>query len=138
MTIPSPDFFPFTTDAEQLKNTAANIREVMVDYVRRCNLKSLVLGISGGIDSALCAALLRPVCLECGIPLIGRSITIETNKKVEIDRSIAVGETFCTDFEHVDLTDIFLCNKKMLERYGRVLLLNTRQYLTILTKRKKR
>ena len=127
MTIPTPDFFPFATDAEQLKNTADSIREVMAEYVRRCNLKSLVLGISGGIDSALCAVLLRPVCLECGIPLIGRSITIETNKKEEIDRSVAVGETFCTDFVHVDLTDIFLENKKMLERYDDTMLSKLRQ-----------
>ena len=127
MTIPTPDFFPFATDAEQLKNTAIAIREVMADYVRRCHLKALVLGISGGIDSALCAALLRPVCLECGIPLIGRSITIETNKKEEIGRSIAVGETFCTDFSHVDLTEIFLENKKMLERYDDTMLSKLRQ-----------
>ena len=127
MTVPDSNFFPFRTDAETMAKVAANIREVMGDYVRRCNLKSLVLGISGGIDSALCAALLRPVCLEAGIPLIGRSITIETNKKVEIDRSIAVGETFCTDFTHVDLTDIFLYSKKMLERYDDSMLSKLRQ-----------
>lgn len=127
MTIPSPDFFPFTTDTATLRCVATNIREVMADYVQRCNLKALVLGISGGIDSALCAALLRPVCDECGIPLIGRSITIETNKQDEIDRSIAVGNGFCTDFRHDDLTDIFLVNKKMLERYDDSMLSKLRQ-----------
>ena len=127
MTVPDSSFFPFRTDAETMAKVATNIREVIGDYVRRCNLKSLVLGISGGIDSALCAALLRPVCLEAGIPLIGRSITIETNKQVEIDRSVAVGETFCTDFAHVDLTDIFLYSKKMLERYDDSMLSKLRQ-----------
>ena len=127
MTVPTPDFFPFATEAETLHTVAANIREVMADYVRRCNLKALVLGISGGIDSALCAVLLRPVCIDSGIPLIGRSITIETNKKDEIDRSIAVGEAFCTDFRHNDLTDIFLVNKKMLERYDDSMLSKLRQ-----------
>ena len=127
MTAPSPDFFPFATDKQALHTVATNIREVMGDYVRRCNLKALVLGISGGIDSALCAVLLRPVCINCGIPLIGRSITIETNKKEEIDRSIAVGNAFCTDFRHDDLTDIFLVNKKMLERYDDSMLSKLRQ-----------
>ena len=112
---------------ETMDKLARQIRQTVLEYVEKSRLQSLVLGISGGIDSALCAALLRPVCLELGIPLIGRSITIETNKQVEIDRSIAIGETFCTDFQHVDLTDIFLVNKKMLERYDDTMLSKLRQ-----------
>jgi len=72
------------------------------------------LGISGGIDSALCAALLKPVCEVCNIPLIGRSITIETNQPDEIERSIKVGENFCHNFEYLDITKTFLENKKNL------------------------
>lgn len=127
MTRPSPIFFPFRTDEKTLTAIAANIRRTLSDYVRDSHLKSMVLGISGGIDSALCAALLKPVCEENGIPLIGRSITIETNKQVEIDRSIAIGKSFCHDFEHIDLTDTFFENKKLLIHYDDSMLSKLRQ-----------
>ena len=96
---------------------AKRIRATMADYLEKSKLQSLVLGISGGIDSALCAALLKPVCEQFNIPLVGRSITIETNKEDEIARSIAVGEAFCHDFKHLDLTETFYANKKLLVDY---------------------
>jgi len=91
-----------------------NIRSCMKNYIQNNHLQSLVLGISGGIDSALCAALLKPVCEEMNIPLMGRSITIETNKLDEIERSIQIGENFCHDFEYLDVTQTFVENKKNL------------------------
>lgn len=127
MTIPDKSFFPFIEKSEQLDNIAKNIRHTLSTYIQNCQLQSLVLGISGGIDSALCAALLHPVCNQLHIPLIGRSITIETNKQVEIDRSIEVGESFCTDFQHIDLTDIFYANKKMLIQFDDSMLSKLRQ-----------
>lgn len=116
-TIPPASYFPFLAGEQQMKALAEKIRGIMHDYVATSRLQSLVLGISGGIDSALCAALLRPVCEELHIPLIGRSITIETNKEDEIARSIAVGEAFCHDFQHLDITDTFLANKQLLIHY---------------------
>ena len=68
---------------EIIKNIRANLKMYIEDH----GIKSLVLGISGGIDSALCAALARPVCDELGIPLIGRSIPISTNTSDERDRA---------------------------------------------------
>jgi len=86
------------------------------DYVTSNDLKSLVIGISGGIDSAATAAVARPVCDFLGIPLIGRSITIVSNKPDEIARALAVGEAFCTDFKEADLSDSFhLMVKELLE-----------------------
>lgn len=127
MTIPDNNFFPFITDRQHLKNIAAAIRQTMNEYVQKCGLKSLVLGISGGIDSALCAALLRPVCQQNNIPLIGRSITIETNPNDEVARSLTIGNSFCTDFQHLDLTDTFLENKKLLINYDASQLSKLRQ-----------
>lgn len=114
MTIPNVNYFPFFAGEETMDKLAKRIRAKMEDYLESSKLQSLVLGISGGIDSALCAALLQPVCENAGIPLIGRSITIETNKEDEIARSIAVGEAFCHDFQHLDLTETFYANKKLL------------------------
>lgn len=127
MTIPDKSYFPFISDQESLQQLARTIRCKMHSYIEKSHLQSLVLGISGGIDSALCAALLRPVCDNLNIPLVGRSITIETNKDDEIQRSIDVGEAFCTDFQHIDLTETFLENKKNLVSYDDSALSKLRQ-----------
>ena len=89
------------------KEAIDNIRTILQDYIEDSNLKSLVLGVSGGIDSTLCALLAKPVCDYLHIPLIGRSITIESNKKDEIERANGVGMLFCTDFQEIDLTELY-------------------------------
>lgn len=90
------------------ENAVVNIRYQLKKYLQQSGLKSLVIGVSGGIDSALCCVLAKKVCDELEIPLIGRSITIETNKPDEISRAAAIGESFVTDFKEVDLTKGFL------------------------------
>jgi NAD+ synthase len=75
-----------------------NMREQLSFYVKKNGLKSLVLGVSGGIDSALVAAIARPVCDDLGIKLIGRSLPNTTNKPDEISRADKIGE-FCHDFD---------------------------------------
>jgi NAD+ synthetase len=89
------------------KPALINIRKSIKEYILDNGIKSLVIGLSGGIDSSLCAVLAHPVCLELGIPLIGRSITIETNKPDEIKRAASIGKYFSTNFKEVDLTEIF-------------------------------
>lgn len=84
-----------------------NIRRELRLYIRHHNLKALVIGMSGGIDSAVCAALAEPVCKESGVVLAGRSIPIETNKEDEIARAKAAGEVFCADFKEIDLTQLY-------------------------------
>lgn len=86
------------------KNPIKNIRNNLSIYIERYELKSLVCGISGGIDSALAVALARPICDLYNIPLIGRSITIQTNKKEEQQRAREIGRAFCTDFQELDLS----------------------------------
>ena len=124
---PDKTYFPFLSGEENMRKLADKIRKRMYNYVSTSKLQSLVLGISGGIDSTLCAALLRPVCDRLNIPLIGRSITIETNKADEIARSIAVGKAFCHDFEHLDLTETFFANKKLLVHFDDTMLSKLRQ-----------
>lgn len=90
-----------------MKAVAEKIQRITKEYVEKANLKTLVIGESGGIDSALTSVLLRPVCDELGVKLIGRSITIETNTPEERKRSVMIGEAFCHDFHEVDLTDLY-------------------------------
>lgn len=89
------------------KTATNNIRNELYNYVKKAGLQSLVLGISGGIDSALCTVLAQPVCKSLNIPLIGRSITIETNKPDEISRAAGIGKYFVSDFKEINLTDGF-------------------------------
>ena len=84
-----------------------NIRFGLRDYIVKNNLKSLVLGISGGIDSTLCAILAKPVCDELNIPLIGRSLPSSTNNKDENKRAKLIGERFCTEFKEVNINKTF-------------------------------
>jgi len=85
----------------------ANIRKELKDYLLKCNLQSLVIGISGGIDSCLCAALAYPVCDELNIPLIGRSLPTSTNAPDEIERARLTGKVFCNFFDEVNLAKYF-------------------------------
>ena len=68
------------------------------NYVKVNNLKAMVLGISGGIDSTVVAAICHEVSKQTGIPLIGRSLPIK-NKSDEFDVSKLVGEALCNDFK---------------------------------------
>ena len=84
-----------------------NMRLHLTAYIRENGLKSLVIGESGGIDSAVTTVLAKPVCDGLNIPLIGRSITIETNKPDEELRARLIGEQFCSDFREVNLTLLY-------------------------------
>lgn len=79
-----------------------HVFNVLVDktaeYVTENNLKAMVLGISGGIDSTVVAAICHEVSKKTGIPLIGRSLPIK-NKSDEFATSVHVGEAFCDKFE---------------------------------------
>jgi NAD+ synthase len=84
------------------------LRGELNNYIKTNNLKSLVLGVSGGADSALIAALVKPVCDELCIPLIGRSIPIQSNKLDEIQRANMICNAFCSDYKVVDLTHAYM------------------------------
>lgn len=76
------------------------------DYVTSHNLKAMVLGISGGIDSTVVAAICHEVSKQTGIPLIGRSLPIR-NKHDEFSVSKLVGEAFCNDFKVWELSHVY-------------------------------
>lgn len=74
------------------------------DYLLKNNIKAQILGISGGIDSTVTAAICHEVSKQTGIPLIGRSLPIK-NKEDEFNTSKLVGEAFCDDFKIVNLSE---------------------------------
>jgi NAD+ synthetase len=82
-------------------------------------IKTMVIGISGGIDSALTAALAQKVCLaheKRGIKLLGYCLEIDGNKPDELERAIAVGKTLCHEFSFINLTNIFLQTMKEIDK----------------------
>lgn len=94
-------------DVDIYENVICNIQSELKDYLIKSGLKSLIIGVSGGIDSAICCALAHPVCLELKIPLIGRFIQIESNKKEEQDRANDIAKYFCDEYQSIDLTDTY-------------------------------
>ena len=76
-------------------------------YVVDNDIKAMVLGISGGIDSTVVAAICYEVSLITGIPLIGRSLPTKFNKDGETSTATLVGEAFCNDFKEVPIQDIY-------------------------------
>lgn len=68
------------------------------NYIHSNRLHAMVLGVSGGIDSTVVAAICYEVSRRTGIPLIGRSLPIK-NKNDEFSVSKLVGEAFCDDFK---------------------------------------
>lgn len=67
------------------------------NYLVNHSLRAMVLGVSGGIDSTVVAAICHEVSKKTGIPLIGRSLPIK-NKSDEFATSVHVGEAFCNEF----------------------------------------
>ena len=77
--------------------------EETAKYITKNNLKAMVLGISGGIDSTVVAAICHEVSKKTGIPLIGRSLPIKNKSDV----SELVGQVFCDDFKVVNLLNMY-------------------------------
>ena len=69
------------------------------EYVLGNNLHAMVLGISGGIDSTIVAAICHEVSKRTNIPLIGRSLPTTNNKTNEVSTADLVGKAFCTDYK---------------------------------------
>ncbi len=84
----------------------STIVRTMRNYIPRNNIQSLILGLSGGIDSALVAVLARDVCdtiLDSDVKLIGLSIPIESNDS-EMHRAYVVGKEYCDIYEIQDMS----------------------------------
>lgn len=88
------------------KKVFENLVTATETYLIKNKLKSMVLGISGGIDSTVCAAICHEVSKRTGIPLIGRSLPSIFNKEEEISAAQLVGINFCTKFKEVPIKSI--------------------------------
>jgi NAD+ synthetase len=86
------------------------------DYLVNNNIKAQILGISGGIDSTVCAAICHEVAKRIRIPLIGRSLPTKYNKENEVTTAQLVGNAFCDDFEEVPIKNPYESFLSLLDR----------------------
>ena len=93
-----------TENEKIIKNIRFNLNKYLDENP---NIKSLVIGVSGGIDSAICCALAEPVCKLRKIRLIGWSLPSISNSTGEQERADMIGESFCDIYEKHDITQIF-------------------------------
>lgn len=91
-----------------------NIIEKLSDYLTKNKIKTMVLGVSGGIDSTLSAALCFEVARRTGIKLIGYSLMCNTNADGEVSSAKNAGLAFCNYFKEVNLEDWFLQSSSFL------------------------
>ena len=84
-----------------------NSIDYLSNYIEDNNLRSLVIGISGGIDSTVTAVIASEACKKCKVPLIGRSLPAHSNNPEELRTAILVGEAFCDDFKEVAIERIY-------------------------------
>ena len=77
-------------------------------YLEDNSLKTCVLGLSGGIDSTVCAAICKEVFNRCGVPLIGVSLPCLSNKDGERSAAKLCGEEFCNEFYEIPMQKTFI------------------------------
>ncbi len=99
-------------------NMSENVVQQCTNYLEKYpNIKTLVLGISGGIDSAVTAAIAREVCNRMSdCRLIGISIPIESNKRSERKIAKKVGKVFCDEFREVKYISILFRMFRLINR----------------------
>lgn len=97
-----------------------NSRKWLKKYIQDNHLQSIVVGVSGGIDSTVSCAIASPVCKELGIPLIGRSLPTVSNHDAETNVADLVGNAFCTNYAKKSIEADYIQLLGSLEREGEV------------------
>jgi NAD+ synthase len=83
----------------------SGIKRITNLYLEEFPVESVILGVSGGIDSALVATLVNE--MDLGVKLIGRVMPIETNKPEETQRGVEICELFCKEYKVVNLEPVY-------------------------------
>lgn len=82
-----------------------NMVTAVSNYLEECHLESMILGISGGIDSTINAAIGCEVFKRTGKKLIGLSLMTSTNMSDEDYAASLVGAEFCTEYYKYNMED---------------------------------
>ena len=119
-------------DYDKLKT---RITSWLSDYLKGSGLKSFVVGVSGGIDSAVVSTL----CAETGLPVYVVGMPIhqdEGQRTLSVNHLLWLNENYKNvSMVQFDLTDVFEQFKKSLSGYAQdpLALANTRSRLRMVT-----
>ena len=97
------------------KSVFETIVKVTSDYVKNCGIKTMVLGLSGGLDSTVCAAICKKVSEKNGVKLIGVSLPCSTNKEDEKTSASLAGKEFCDEYIENNIQDVFVVAERACE-----------------------
>ena len=86
-------------DVNALEDTGQKLVSGLIAYAKKYNIHTAVLGMSGGVDSALTAALFR----QAGWRVVGVTMPIHQNPD-ETDRGVEACKALGIQHIHVDLT----------------------------------
>ena len=95
------------TEPLDYKSVFETIVNSTAEYLTNSGIKAMVLGLSGGLDSTVCAAICCKVNEKTGIPLIGISLPCSTNKEDEVSSAVLAGKEFCNTFIENNIQDVF-------------------------------
>lgn len=97
------------------KSVFETIVDVTSEYVNNCGIKTMVLGLSGGLDSTVCAAICKKVSEKNGVKLIGVSLPCSTNKEDEKTSASLAGKEFCDEYIENNIQDVFVVAERACE-----------------------
>jgi NAD+ synthetase len=95
-------------DIKNYKECFENLVNNTIEYLVQNNIETMVLGISGGIDSTVTVAICNEVSKRTSIPIVGYSLMCTTNENEECMAADAVGNCFCSEFHTINIQDIYL------------------------------
>lgn len=87
---------------EKLQLLRNGIVQDLVEYANKYQISNVVIGMSGGIDSALTASLFR----DAGYHVIGVTMPINQIEE-ETDRGVEACQALGIDHRHIDLTEAY-------------------------------
>jgi NAD+ synthase len=119
-------FFHYNHD-KMWQETAQRIVEWLKQQLEQTATKGFVLGMSGGLDSSVCAALLKQATDQC----LGLILPIESDVK-DLDDASAVASALNMKTHYMDLTSTYLSLTKLLPDGDRVALGNIKARLRMI------
>jgi len=79
----------------------------LTDYLKRSGIKTMVLGLSGGIDSSVIAAICHEAAIKTESKLLGVSLMCSTNKSDEVTTADLVGKAFCDEYYKENIQPLY-------------------------------